>query len=314
MAAARNVSAAASITCLPSPCSCAASLPMVVVLPVPLTPTTRMTCGLCAPSTTSGLATGASTRSTSLLSTERTSSALMSLSKRPLRSAVMMFSAVPTPRSASMSRSSRSSSVAASSFFLVKMPVMPSESFADVLPRPCLRRPNQPAALAGAAAFGRCGRGSPPVRRRSCLLPPHSRPKAPCALLAALAHATTSPASRWPSWPLTRATHQRRPRQSQSASAFQRTAACARRHLLDEQLDLGAGLAVEEACQGRRALAAQLRGALLHDGAFNLRHARGRRALARREREHVQIGEVAVVDDAQGVREHLVGLGRETRR
>ena len=35
-----------------------ASLPMVVVLPVPLTPTTRMTCGWCSPSSDSGLATG----------------------------------------------------------------------------------------------------------------------------------------------------------------------------------------------------------------------------------------------------------------
>ena len=43
MAAARNVSPAASITLLPSAESFAASLPMVVVLPEPFTPTTRMT-------------------------------------------------------------------------------------------------------------------------------------------------------------------------------------------------------------------------------------------------------------------------------
>ena len=46
IAAARNVSPAASMTLRPAPESLAASLPMVVVLPVPLTPTTRMTCGL----------------------------------------------------------------------------------------------------------------------------------------------------------------------------------------------------------------------------------------------------------------------------
>ena len=47
---------------------------MVVVLPVPLTPTTRMTWGRPSPSIRSGLATGASTRSTSAASTARTSS------------------------------------------------------------------------------------------------------------------------------------------------------------------------------------------------------------------------------------------------
>ena len=45
-------------------------------------------------------------------------------------------------------------------------------------------------------------------------------------------------------------------------------------------------------------LRAQTRGALLDDGARDLRHARGRRAGARREGEDVQIGEPAVVDDA----------------
>ena len=48
MAAARKVSPAAIITLRPSALSLAASLPMVVVLPEPLTPTTRMTNGFCA--------------------------------------------------------------------------------------------------------------------------------------------------------------------------------------------------------------------------------------------------------------------------
>ncbi|MNL72324.1 hypothetical protein D3C87_1976180 [compost metagenome] len=61
MAAARKVSPAASITLSPAPDSLAASLPIVVVLPVPLTPTTRMTCGLWLRSSSSGLATGEST-------------------------------------------------------------------------------------------------------------------------------------------------------------------------------------------------------------------------------------------------------------
>ncbi len=45
LAAARNVSAAASRTRWPRPCSRAASLAMVVVLPVPFTPTTSTTAG-----------------------------------------------------------------------------------------------------------------------------------------------------------------------------------------------------------------------------------------------------------------------------
>ncbi len=52
---------------------------MVVVLPEPLTPTTRMVNGRSAP-TTSGLATGVSTFSTSLASTALTSSAVIVLS------------------------------------------------------------------------------------------------------------------------------------------------------------------------------------------------------------------------------------------
>ena len=53
---------------------------MVVVLPEPLTPTTRMTNGLFAASISSGLATGASTFSTSVATTPFTSSAEIVLS------------------------------------------------------------------------------------------------------------------------------------------------------------------------------------------------------------------------------------------
>src|SRR4051794_35673278 len=80
IAAARNVSPAASITLPPSPESVAASLPMVVVLPEPLTPTTRITNGFFAASMTSGIATGASTFSTSVATTAFTSSGEMVLS------------------------------------------------------------------------------------------------------------------------------------------------------------------------------------------------------------------------------------------
>src|SRR3984957_12437925 len=80
MAAARKVSPAASITLRPSLLNLAASLPMVVVLPEPLTPTTRMTNGFCAASITSGFATGPSTFSTSVATTDFPSSAEIALS------------------------------------------------------------------------------------------------------------------------------------------------------------------------------------------------------------------------------------------
>ena len=80
IAAARKVSPAASITLRPSAESRAASLPMVVVLPEPLTPTTRMTNGFCAASISSGFATGARTFSTSVATTVLTSSAEIALS------------------------------------------------------------------------------------------------------------------------------------------------------------------------------------------------------------------------------------------
>ncbi len=53
---------------------------MVVVLPEPLTPTTRITNGLRASSMTSGFATGDSTFSTSVATTPFTSSAEIALS------------------------------------------------------------------------------------------------------------------------------------------------------------------------------------------------------------------------------------------
>ncbi len=53
---------------------------MVVVLPEPLTPTTRMTKGFCAASITSGFATAAKTFSTSVATTALTSSAEIVLS------------------------------------------------------------------------------------------------------------------------------------------------------------------------------------------------------------------------------------------
>ena len=80
MAAARKVSPAASMTLRPSRVSRAASFPMVVVLPEPLTPATRMTNGFAAGSIASGTATGVNIFSSSVARIALTSSALTVLS------------------------------------------------------------------------------------------------------------------------------------------------------------------------------------------------------------------------------------------
>ena len=80
IAAARNVSPAASRTLFPLLAYRAASLPMVVVLPEPFTPTTRMTKGCLSVSISSGWAYGVSARSISTARTALTSSTPTSLS------------------------------------------------------------------------------------------------------------------------------------------------------------------------------------------------------------------------------------------
>jgi hypothetical protein len=80
IAAARKVSPAASITVRPSARSFEASLPSVVVLPAPFTPTVRITKGFRAASIVSGTATGASARSDLAARIARTSSGEMPFS------------------------------------------------------------------------------------------------------------------------------------------------------------------------------------------------------------------------------------------
>ena len=80
MAAARNVSPAASMTEWPELLNFAASLPMVVVLPEPFTPTTRMVKGCLPASMAIGLATADRTLSISLASTALTSPGSMPFS------------------------------------------------------------------------------------------------------------------------------------------------------------------------------------------------------------------------------------------
>ena len=107
-AAARKVSAAASRTFLPSAVYLAASLPMVVVLPTPFTPTIRMTEGFVS-SFSSKLPTR---RASARISTSaaRTSSCPRSDSSRTFsRSCATALDAAAAPASASISESSSSS-------------------------------------------------------------------------------------------------------------------------------------------------------------------------------------------------------------
>ena len=128
-AAARKVSPATNTARSPSSRYCIASLPIVVVFPVPFTPTTRITCGLRLRSSTSGLATGArivaiSSASDSLISA--------SVTLRPnllLRNDSTMSAAAAGPRSAPSSNSSNSANASSSRVRLLNAAVSPPVSF-----------------------------------------------------------------------------------------------------------------------------------------------------------------------------------------
>ena len=114
-AADRKVSPAASITLLPSRVRRFASLPMEVVLPEPLTPTTRMTNGRCVGSITSGRAQGARI-SVSVARNAAMSASTSANSRRATRwrSDSRMCWVASTPTSAASSRVSSSSRISAS--------------------------------------------------------------------------------------------------------------------------------------------------------------------------------------------------------
>ena len=124
-AAARNVSAAPMTTFLSSETNRRASLPAVVVLPVPLTPTMMMTPGLCA----SGLSTfrrrsvSRPTRSSRLSrSVARTSSGLaLPVMRASRRNSPTSCSLASAPTSASSSVSSTSSQSDSERLSLVRM-------------------------------------------------------------------------------------------------------------------------------------------------------------------------------------------------
>ena len=118
-AAARNVSAAPSMTCLPSETSRRESLPAVVVLPVPFTPTMMMTLGLFAPSLSAlrRRSTSVPTSFSSLsLSAARTSAGSdWPAMRASLRSSSTSCSLASAPTSASRRVSSTSSQSASES-------------------------------------------------------------------------------------------------------------------------------------------------------------------------------------------------------
>jgi hypothetical protein len=154
-AAARKVSAAASSTLAPSLERWCVSLPMLVVLPAPLTPATMITVGCCAPMVSgfsSGLSSSASASTSSAL-TAAGSVVPVSLTRR-LRSSSRNCVAF-TPASA-ISSASSSCSYSASS---MRAPVNTVARFEPVLRRPARSLPSQPWRAWGAEAAA--GVGSP---------------------------------------------------------------------------------------------------------------------------------------------------------
>src|SRR5262249_37639349 len=83
-----------------------AALPSVVVLPLPLTPTTRITNGFLSASTRSGRCTRSTSRITSSARAARTSSGETSWLKRVRRNASTTSPATPIPMSLAISKSS----------------------------------------------------------------------------------------------------------------------------------------------------------------------------------------------------------------
>ena len=144
-AAARKVSAAASSTVAPASARWRVSLPMLVVLPAPLTPATMMTVGWYCP-TTSGFSSGASRSAMASCSSALTwagSVARASLTRR-FRSASRV-SVAGTPASAISSAVSKSSYNASS----MRVPVKTVVMLLPVFFRPLFRRSSQPLRAAG---------------------------------------------------------------------------------------------------------------------------------------------------------------------
>ena len=70
-------------------------------------------------------------------------------------------------------------------------------------------------------------------------------------------------------------------------------------------------MAAQVTNERRLALGPQARGAVLDEGAVELRHPRGGRSRARAEGEDVNVGEPRIGDERQGVGEHFFVFRRE---
>ena len=152
---------------------CLASLPMVVVLPEPFTPTTRTTCGLRLRSGSSGTATGARISAMSAASAVCTSSGVTSWSNFALAKLLARRAAVATPRSPVIRVSSSSWMASSSSLRLLKIEVMPSVSRDEDRLRPAASRPSHPRRWSLMRPPVR-GRRSPAARRAA---PGRSHPR-----------------------------------------------------------------------------------------------------------------------------------------
>ncbi len=178
-AAARNVSAAPSTTCPPSAMRTRASLPVVVVLPVPLTPTTRITAGR--PSRrdarlrSSAGSTSASSSSPSMART-RLGSPVPSTRAR-VRSRPTSSSVGATPRSACRSRVSTSSQSCSVRWSRESSASRPRPTAPCERARRARRRTRRPAVGAGTSSPGAVGpAGAGTLGAGGARVPAGSRP------------------------------------------------------------------------------------------------------------------------------------------
>ena len=157
-AAARNVSAAPSMTCLPSETSRRESLPAVVVLPVPFTPTMMMTLGLFAPSLSAlrrrSTSVPTSFRSLSFNATRTSAGSDWPAMRASLRSSSTSCSLASAPTSASRRVSSTSSQSASESWSLARMLNRALPNGLPDLDRRALRRCMRVPAASGVSTAG----------------------------------------------------------------------------------------------------------------------------------------------------------------
>ena len=145
-AAARKVSPAASSAERPSACRRRASLPRLVVLPAPFTPTAKTTNGFWDASTANGRAMGVSWRSSSSCNRRRSAATSASSARATLRRKASMVCMVASTPTSALSKAVSKASNASSS--MVRRPAKRSPKPAAkrwrVLPRPALRRRHVP--------------------------------------------------------------------------------------------------------------------------------------------------------------------------